>query len=298
VAACFLFLNQLAKITYIREALLIPFLLLLIYLGGFTVKNSFGDMIMVLVFGALGWLMVQFDWQRPPLLLGLVLGTIAERNLFISTRAYGTSWLTHPGVVIIALLILGAIVYSLRQVRQESARLSQMSPEWAAADTQLVIVLKPAYRLIFALLIVAAFAYMLREAFFEIRAMEERAALFPIILGIPGLALAVLALGQELLVGLRGTHPMEVPSSGQQALIRRRVISIIAWTLGFFLAIWLLGFNIAVPVATFFYLKLGGRERWLITILLTFFAWAFFYGLFDYVLHLPFPEGELFLWLR
>ena len=50
VAACFLFLNPLAKITNIRGALLIPFLLVLIYLGGFTVKNSFGDMIMVLHF--------------------------------------------------------------------------------------------------------------------------------------------------------------------------------------------------------------------------------------------------------
>ena len=41
VAVCFLFLNQLAKITNIRGALLIPFLLVLIYLGGFTAKNSF-----------------------------------------------------------------------------------------------------------------------------------------------------------------------------------------------------------------------------------------------------------------
>ena len=115
VAICFLFLKQLAKITNIRGVLLIPFLLLLIYLGGFTVKNSFGDMIMVLIFGALGWLMVQFDWQRPPLLVGLVLGTITERNFWVSTRAYGTDWLLHPGVLIIAVFIVGAIAYSVCQ---------------------------------------------------------------------------------------------------------------------------------------------------------------------------------------
>src|ERR671915_2031152 len=121
VAACFLFLNPLAKITNIRGSLLIPFLLVLIYLGGFTVKNSFGDMIVMLIFGALGWLMVQFDWQRPPLLVGLVLGTITERNFWISTRAYGAGWLLHPGVLIIAVLIFGAIFYSIRQIlRQKS----------------------------------------------------------------------------------------------------------------------------------------------------------------------------------
>src|SRR3990172_4684105 len=111
VAICFLFLNQLAKITNVRGTFLIPFLLLLVYLGAFTVKNSFGDLILLLLFGALGWFMVQFDWQRPPLLLGLVLGTIAERNLWISITAYGAiSWLLHPGVVIIGLLIIGGIL--------------------------------------------------------------------------------------------------------------------------------------------------------------------------------------------
>jgi TctA family transporter len=94
VAVCFLFLKQLAKITNIRGALLIPFLLLLIYLGGFTAKNSFGDMIMMLIFGAsVG--SVQFDWQRPPLLVGLVLGTITERN-FDFHQGGGAGWLTHP----------------------------------------------------------------------------------------------------------------------------------------------------------------------------------------------------------
>src|ERR671910_3629417 len=106
VAICFLFLNQLAKITFVKGTYLIPFLLLLIYLGGFAVKNSFRDMIMDLIFGMFGWLMAEVDWQRPPLLLGLVLGGIAENNLFIATRIYGATWLMHPGVIVIGLLML------------------------------------------------------------------------------------------------------------------------------------------------------------------------------------------------
>lgn len=158
----------------------------------------------------------------------------------------------------------------------------------------------PVYRPIFALCFVGIFVYVLRETFFEIRPMEERAALFPMIIGIPTLALALLAFGQEAFATLRHgasqADPSEITSPLEPALIRRRTVSIIGWTVGFFLAIWLLGFNIAVPVATFLYLKVAGRERWPITILLTLLAWLFFYGLFDYLLHLPFPEGELFLW--
>jgi hypothetical protein len=301
VAACFLFLNPLAKITNIRGSLLIPFLLLLIYLGGFTVKNSFGDMIMVLLFGALGWLMVQFDWQRPPLLVGLVLGTITERNFWISTRAYGAGWLLHPGVLIIAVVIVGAIAYSIREVLRRRSQSAASVPE-SAPEPQTTLVRSPVYRPIFALFFVGLFIYMLRETFFEIRPMEERAALFPMVIGIPCLALALVAFGQELLHTFRrstdATDPPEAPSSLEPAIIRGRALSIVAWTLGFFLAIWLLGFVIAVPVASFLYFQFAGREKWSVSVPLSLVAGAIFYGLFDYLLHLPFPEGTLLAWLN
>src|ERR687895_114754 len=118
VAICFLFLKQLAKITFVKGSLLIPFLLLLIFLGGFAVKNSLGDMVVVLIFGTLGWFMVKLDWPRPPLLLGLILGGIAETNLFIATRIYGASWITHPGVLVIALLILLGLLYPVYDQRR------------------------------------------------------------------------------------------------------------------------------------------------------------------------------------
>lgn len=301
VAACFLFLNPLARITNIRGALLIPFLLLLIYLGGFTVKNSFGDLIMVLLFGALGWFMVQFDWQRPPLLVGLVLGTITERNFWISTRAYGAGWLTHPGVIIIALLIVGAIIYSVRQIlRQRSQESSGVGS--SAPETQTLMLRSRIYRPIFALFFVAFFAYLLRETYYEIRPLEERAALFPMVIGVPTLILALVAFGQELFATFRyGVGPAgaaEIASAPEPALMRRRTFAIVGWIVGFFLAIWLLGFNIAVPVATFLYLKVSAREKWPITLLLTSLAGLVFYGLFNYLLHLPLPEGELFIWLN
>jgi len=301
VAVCFLFLNQLAKITNIRGSLLIPFLLVLIYLGGFTSKNSFGDMLMVLIFGALGWLMVQFDWQRPPLLVGLVLGTITERNFWISTRAYGAGWLLHPGVLIIAVFIVGAIFYSIRQILREKRKSPPAIAE-PAPEPDIVMLSSPVYRPIFALFFVALFIYVLRETYYEIRPMEERAALFPMVLGIPCLALALLAFGQELFNTLRRstdlTHPPAISSSSETTVIRSRAVSIVAWTLGFFATIWLLGFVIAVPVASFLYFRFAGGEKWSISILLSLVAGAIFYGLFDYFLHLPFPEGTLLAWLN
>ena len=56
-AICFLFLAKIAKITQVRSTLVIPFILLLSYIGAFAESNAFGDVVVMLVFGALGWIM-------------------------------------------------------------------------------------------------------------------------------------------------------------------------------------------------------------------------------------------------
>ena len=299
VSICFLFLNQLAKITFVRGSLLIPFLLLLICVGAFTVKNSYGDLIVMLIFGALGWLMVQFDWPRPPLLLGFVLGGIAERKLWISIQGYGTEWVTQPGVLIIGVIILGTIGYSILQSYRERHKPQETSGPMA--EPRATILQSPVYRSLFALFWIGFFIYIVRETLVVIRPKDVRPAIFPLVIGVPSLALAVLAFCQEFLKTFRGvgqSKPSAATLSLDSALVQRRTVSVISWIIGFFLAIWLLGFNIAVPVATFLYLKVGARERWPLTTSLTLLAWLFFYGLFDYSLHLPFPKGELFLWFK
>jgi hypothetical protein len=74
-------------------------------------------------------------------------------------------------------------------------------------------------------------------------------------------------------------------------------VSIASWILMFFIAIWLLGFSFAVPLTMFLYLKLGAKEKWSTTLILTACGWAFFYTVFAYALRIPFPEGILTIWL-
>ena len=126
VAVSFLFLKWLARITEIRGTLIIPIILLLVYLGGFTVANRSQDLMIVIIFGLLGWVMVKFDWPRPPMLLGLVLAPIAETNLRVSTQVYGTyGWMAEPGVIIIALFMLASVVYPLWQDSKQKKRQEQ-----------------------------------------------------------------------------------------------------------------------------------------------------------------------------
>jgi hypothetical protein len=80
----------------------------------------------------------------------------------------------------------------------------------------------------------------------------------------------------------------------EPALARKRTMAIILWTLGFLVIILLVGFPLAVPIFVFAYLKIAGREPWTLTIALTAISWIFMEGLFNRLLHLPFPEGWIF----
>ena len=134
VACCFLVLRWLARITEIPGAIVIPFILLLVYLGGFTVANRSQDLMLVIIFGLLGWVMVKFDWPRPPMLLGLVLAPIAESNLRVSTQAFGTyGWLKEPGVIVIAILMIASVAYPMWQDYKQQRRVRQQGATMAAA---------------------------------------------------------------------------------------------------------------------------------------------------------------------
>ncbi|MFQ5988182.1 MAG: tripartite tricarboxylate transporter permease, partial [Dehalococcoidia bacterium] len=122
---CFLFLNQLVKITFVRGSLLIPFLLMFVFLGSFAAHNNFSDIVVTLLFGLLGYFMILFEWPRPPFVLGLVLGRIAENYLWISTDAYGASWLIHPTIIVIFFITVATIGYSaLKRSRREEGAVS------------------------------------------------------------------------------------------------------------------------------------------------------------------------------
>ncbi|MPZ76215.1 MAG: hypothetical protein GEU77_06795, partial [Deltaproteobacteria bacterium] len=119
---CFLVLNHLAALTFIRGSLMIPFLMFLVFIGAFTANNSITDIISCLIFGVIGYFMVKFGWPRPPLILGLILGKIAENYLWISTAAYGAKWLLFPTVVTLIVLTIFTVAYPTLKERWGKAK--------------------------------------------------------------------------------------------------------------------------------------------------------------------------------
>jgi TctA family transporter len=290
VAICLMFLNTLAKVTQIRVSLLMPIILLLVYLGAFAEKNAFEDLGVVLVFGMLGWLMVKFGWQRPPLLLGMVLGPLMENRLFLSTDNYGLAWMSRPGVLVIFALTLAGIFYPVLKRQWQSRATAQAEPSPMDKTREGESPAKFSLSLLFTGGIILIFSWALWES----KSFGFRAGLFPWSIGYPVLALAIVQFVLELMgKGRAGDLESEVEIDLPKAVVRRRSAGILGWIFGFYLLIWLVGFSYAVPITTFFYLKFSGKEKWPMTIIFTAATWGFFYGVFDYALRIPFPEGLL-----
>ena len=149
-----------------------------------------------------------------------------------------------------------------------------------------------AWDLAFALVLTAVFAYATVTAL----ALPEGANLFPAAIAIPSLVLAVLL----AIISLRSRGSATVPppdAAGEVTLApeerRRRTAEVGVWFLGIFAAIYLLGFLIAIPVAAIAYLRLAAREGWVMSVGVAAFCWAVVFGVFDRVLHVPLPAGEL-----
>ena len=287
VAVCLVFMSPLARITQIRGTLLVPFIMILVYVGAFAEKNVFEDLGVVLAFGALGWIMSSLDWPRPPLLLGLVLGPLAENRLFLSTDNYGLGWLVRPGVLIILSIIVVGLVIPIVQQRRRGAAPAEPAPKALA---------RAPWRLDSATAFNLGLVVLFATALWESRRFDARAGLFPWTIASVSLLLAIL----NVAGGLRARRCGPV-ADGREATARppdaaRRTAAICGWILGMYAAIWLVGFSPATLLATFLNLRAAG-ERWPVSVGLSLAGFAFVYGLFEKGLGVPFPPGQLLVWL-
>lgn len=102
-----------AKLTILKSAYLVPFLFILSLIGTFAVRAYIIDIYLALMFGLLGILMTRFGYPVIPFVLGIILGPIAERNLFRVIRlSDGSMNIFLSNVGILLLVILFIVVFS------------------------------------------------------------------------------------------------------------------------------------------------------------------------------------------
>ncbi|HAW44883.1 MAG TPA: C4-dicarboxylate ABC transporter permease [Sutterella sp.] len=70
-----------AEVSRISDAILIPCIVLLCVVGSYAIHNNLVEVVIMFIFGIIGYLMRKFDFNAAAMVLGLILGPIGERGL-------------------------------------------------------------------------------------------------------------------------------------------------------------------------------------------------------------------------
>jgi hypothetical protein len=296
---CYLFSEQFAKLATLRYTLILPSVLGIIYIGAFQGSRNWGDLWTLLIFGLLGWTMKQLKWPRPPLVLGLVLGDIIERYLFISIQRYGIDWFARPVVIgIFAIAALGLFRPLIQDVRREGGISGMLSgygkPEF-----------KPQHLMHGFMLIV--FGYLLMEA----SSWNFSAKIVPMIVGSLGFAFVAISLLNE--VSRRETEPNPDLRKGAKNEVEKKIhmdldsdtghlpiltvakrgIIFFGWLLAFMASMATIGLIPTVPLFVVLYMRLEGPEPWKLVVPQAIGLTVFIWFLFDQLLTIPWPPTLL-----
>jgi putative tricarboxylic transport membrane protein len=116
------------RILRVRAAILAPITVLITLIGVYTVNNSVFDIGLVIVFGALGYVMKKAGFDPGPLVLAFVLGALLEDSLRRSLLIFGgdaAQFFTRPisgTLLVVFVLVALAPVIRTALARRNSAR--------------------------------------------------------------------------------------------------------------------------------------------------------------------------------
>jgi len=249
----------LAQISRIRPEILLPVIIALVFVAAFAGEHDWGDLASLLTFGVIGWIMKRLGWPRPPMVLGIVVGGIFERYLFISTQLYGWGWLLRWPVLAILACVVWVLYRPLAQIvttlRDQFRTLGGHKPRFGAA---------PAFSIAVIVLVVAAIV--------SSADWPHDAKLVPLTACGMALVAAVLNLTAELF----GSEPKAIgdADAGIMAsarvnefgvaddVVRRRAAIFFLWMAGFIALVALIGFIPAIALFVFAYMHFGFGEPW------------------------------------
>lgn len=104
-----------AKLAKLPVKYLVPAILMFTIIGAFSGRYTMFDPWLMLFFGIMGWFMKKGDYPVMPLVLGVLLGNLADSNLMRIFQAYDSFWqiFTSPITTALAVISIMGIVFPL-----------------------------------------------------------------------------------------------------------------------------------------------------------------------------------------
>ncbi|HQE68981.1 MAG TPA: tripartite tricarboxylate transporter permease [Rectinema sp.] len=101
--------------------ILYPTILCLCLLGAYSLGNSVYDVMLALIFGIVGYFIKKYGFSAPSIILGLILGPIAEQELsraLIISHGDWTTLVRSPLAILFYVFAIASIIYSFRSFKK------------------------------------------------------------------------------------------------------------------------------------------------------------------------------------
>ena len=281
----------LARISTVRPEILLPIVLSLVFVAAFEGTHDWGDLFTLMVFGVVGWLMKRLGWPRPPMVLGIVIGGIFERYLYISTSLYGAAWMLRPVVLGILVLVAWALFRPLAEiVRSVVAELRQVGTHKLRISASAVFTVGIIVFIITAILLSNDWPAAAKPVPLTACYMALTAATLNLVNELFGSAQAVVAgVDGGVATGAHAGTDYGMPD----AAVRRGALIYFLWLGGLMALVALIGFIPAIVVFIFVYMHFGFKEPAANSAVYAFATALLCWGLFHKLLAVAWPQSLL-----
>ncbi|MES3015519.1 MAG: tripartite tricarboxylate transporter permease [Pseudomonadota bacterium] len=114
----------LIQVLRVPQATIVPIIFVLCTVGSFAIAGRVFDIYVMLAFGLIGFVLRHFGYPMAPLVLGIVLGDLFEKNLrraLVLSDGDLTPFFTRPISAALAALIVGSVGWKLWTLRRRRA---------------------------------------------------------------------------------------------------------------------------------------------------------------------------------
>jgi putative tricarboxylic transport membrane protein len=120
-----------AKLLSAKPRVLYVAVLLLCVTGAFAVQNSFFDITLMIVFGAVGYVFAKIGIPTAPVMFGLVLGPLLEENLRRTLIVYGdwSIFVSRPICILMLLVTAVFLLYPAYEAIRDAGKARSATPD-------------------------------------------------------------------------------------------------------------------------------------------------------------------------
>ncbi|MPM60255.1 hypothetical protein SDC9_107106 [bioreactor metagenome] len=122
-------IRMFAKIGNVSNTYLTPIVFVFCVVGTYALNNNIMDIFLMMIMGGISFLLIKCGFPMPPIILGLILGNLAEKNLqrsLILSDGSISIFFSHPISMVLILIsaasLIWPIIHPILKKKKETAK--------------------------------------------------------------------------------------------------------------------------------------------------------------------------------